>query len=567
MAVPTSIRWQNGPAGATPLDASQLNAQQDWIDARATDAETAAQTAADRAQDAENAAAAAEAPTDAMVSTLATPGSGSQLETVLNGTYASMKTLGPGDNLASVQAWLDQATPLGVKRVVGDVSIAGTLNVPAGTYLDATRATFTQTATLRAAFDMYAGATLVGARVVGLGTDWQNTTAVYDAAAVRVRGAGVTVQGVTGTNLAGAGVYSALAPTGLRVLDCTFTGVGSSVIPPSTGQFSGGVVFGNDGATNVTIRGGSFRDFAQGIVTGSIENFYIGGGLQLGAVGQHGIYTGPLIDAVISGVVIDGVALEGIKCQIADTSPAGSKGVTIGDVTVTGCGSHGIHLANAETVPGTRKFENVVIHDVVVTHAAGGTGDGVKIEYAAGVTVHDFISVGGRRGLAIDGSTGVMVHHGRIQGAADSGVVLASVTGGTFDRIRIVDVATANNAVSEFGVHVTGETSGTLSFSGLRITDASGNTRYGFYIAAGDLTTMQFVNNVSSGNSDYGFRSAAVAATALWIGNDLTGTLGRFLNTPTNATAIADTSGATLAALEAEVNKLKARLRQTFVVN
>lgn len=46
MAVPSSIRWQNLPSKATPVTAERLNDQQDWIDARAGEAETAATEAA-----------------------------------------------------------------------------------------------------------------------------------------------------------------------------------------------------------------------------------------------------------------------------------------------------------------------------------------------------------------------------------------------------------------------------------------------------------------------------------------------------------------------------------------
>lgn len=115
MAVPGTIRWADGEGGGTPVSAARLNEQQDWIDARATEAQAAA--------------AAAEAPTDAMVSTLATPGSGSQLEATLNGTYVravvvtgdGIDPTGVADSTAAMQAKFATA---GATHFV----------IPAGTY-------------------------------------------------------------------------------------------------------------------------------------------------------------------------------------------------------------------------------------------------------------------------------------------------------------------------------------------------------------------------------------------------------------------------------------------------
>jgi hypothetical protein len=209
----------------------------------------------------------------------------------------------------------------------------------------------------------------------------------------------------------------------------------------------------------------------------------------------------------------------------------------------------------------------VSIHDVVINHATAGNGHDVLLEYVNGATVHDVVGQGGQRGIYALGCSGVKIHHNRIVGATRSGIALTSCTDSDVDHNRIVDVATANTVSDEYGIFVSGSTSANLRFLGNKITDAAANAQYCVYVAGGDLTTMSFANNTGSGASDYGFRSAVTTNTALWNSNDLAGASGRFFNVPTNAANIADTSGATLTALETEVNKLKARMRTFFVMN
>lgn len=484
---------------------------------------------------------------------------------------AQFTTAGTGDELTAIQAWLNTPAPLGVKRLVGSASVSSTLTIPAGVYLDASAATITQTGTLRPTFWAKAGATLVGATIVGRGAvEWVNNSSVYAACGVQVTqdDTNVTIRNVTVRNMAGAGVYAPTAPRGLSVLDCHFAGVGSPTIPATTGQFGGGIVVNNNGTTNLTVRGGSITGFAQGINTGTLAGFYIGGGLHIHDIpGQHALYLGSVSDGTISGVFIDGIQLEGIKAQVSDASAADGAGVTIGDITMRNVGSHGVHLANTQTTKGANRLRRVVIHDVTVHHTTAGGGDDINLEYVNNVTVHDCHGTGGARGISALGCAGLNLHHNRHAAFTQSGITLTDVTDSDIDHNRLTDGATTNNVNSEFGIMTQGATTADLRFTGNKITDAAGNTKYAVYVAAGDLTTMSFINNRASGMTDYGFRSAVTTSTALWVGNDLAGALGRFANVPTNAGAIADTTGATLTALEAEVNKLKARMRQTFTVN
>jgi len=485
------------------------------------------------------------------------------------GPTSTIVSAGAGDQTARLTALLAAPAPLGVKQLIGSFTISGTPAVPASTYVDGSAATITQTASLTPALSVGSGSTVHGLTIVGKGTDWVNNSTVYAAAGFSLAASStdVTIENCTITGMAGAGVYSATAPTRLRVLDCRFSGVGSPTIPASTGQYSAGVVINANGATDLTIRGGSIKDFAQGIVTGSVAGVSITGVGRISAVGQHAIYLGSVTKGVISGVRIDGTGLEGIKVQISDASPTHTDGLTIADVVMDSLGSHGVHLANTETVPGTHMARRVTIHDVVTNHTTAGNGHDVVLEYADGATVHDCIGNGGQRGIYALGCTAVKIHHNRTVGATKSGIALTSCTDSDVDHNRIVDVATANTVSDEYGIFVSGASSANIRFFGNRITDAAGNMQYCVYVAGGDLTTMAFANNTGSGASDYGFRSAVTTNAALWNSNDLAGTSGRFFNVPPNAANVANTTGATLSALETEVNKLKQRMRDFYVMN
>ena len=463
---------------------------------------------------------------------------------------------------ANLQAAVDEAATAGAPIAVrGQFQLTGGSIAPSSAVsIDADGATFTQLDDLRPTFVLPANTVLRGGRIVGKGTDWVNTSAVYPACGVQIAGENVTVRDLNVQSMSGAGVYMPSPFAGLRVIDCVLSGVGSGIIPASTGQFSGGVVFGNNGVSGFTIRGGRISGFAQGVVTGSVSDFYIGGGLEVSAAGQHGVYLGAVDGGVISGLLVDGVPLQGVKVQISNSGGSDSELLTIGDVTVRGNGSHGVLVTNVDGAP-TQYNRRVSIHDVVVEHAVGGGGDGISLSAVTNATIHDVVAVGGWRGIRAVNCSQLSVHHNSFSGFAKSGISLSDVSSSDFDHNVLLDGASLNDAADEFGIYVLGTGSTNLRFAHNRISDAAANMKYGIYVAADVLTSAALIGNSSTGMTDYGFRSSATTASQIWLGNTLGGTLGRFFNVPTNAADVADTSGAALAALETEVNKLKARMR------
>lgn len=471
-------------------------------------------------------------------------------------------------DLAALQSAVNTAAAAGATLLVrGAFTLSGGTVAPTGeVHIDAENAVFTQSDNLRPIFNLPANSSLTGGKAVGKGSDWINTSAVYSACAVQVSANDVTVRDFVAENMAGAGVFAPVAVSGLRVLDCFFDGVGPSIIPASKGQYSGGVVFGINGVTGFTLRGGRYRGFAQGVVGGNVSDFFVGGGLELAAVGQHGLYLGAVDGGSVSGLRVNGVPLQGVKAQLSNAGASDTELFTIGDVVIRGNGSHGVLLTNVDSMP-TSYNRRVSVHDVVVEHATGGTGDTVALLGVSNASVHDVIGVGGLRGLRAVESNTLNVHHNSFSNFAQSGMCLTSVTDSDVGFNALRNGGTANDPADEFGFYVTGARSADLRFAHNRIADSAGNLKYAFYIAAGDLSTMSFTGNTSAGVSDYGFRSGTTTNTRVWLGNDLRGLRGQFFNVPSNAAAIADTSAATLAALEAEVNKIKARMRLSGTVN
>lgn len=494
---------------------------------------------------------------------------------LLTSVNARQKLLTPGttaaENRAALTAALNEAATDGAPIALrGSFPISGAPSTPTGAVnIDASEATFTQTDNLTPILVLPSGSRLRGGEFIGKGTDWVNTSSVYAACAIALatNASDVVLIGAKGTGLAGAGVYAASAVTGIRLLFCDFEGVGSGIIPSGTGQYSGGFIINANGSTDIDVYGGSYRGFAQGLHGGTVDDLGIGGDVRLAAAGQHAIYYGPIQSGVISDFIIESAGLEGIKAQItAGTGGEMTTQLVISDGTIREVGSHAVHLANTETPYATRS-RRAIISNLIVDHAAGQGGDTVLLEYVSNALVHNIISNGARRLMRAVESTRLGAHHMQGTGYALSGLRLDNVTDSYFDYVDLIDGSTANDVNEEWGYHIDGASSARLRFTNGSITDALGNSAYLIRVLAGDLATMGFSGMTGSGASSHGFRSHVSTATQMWLANDLQGASGEFFNTPSNAAAIADTSGASLATQELEINKLKARLRALGVIN
>jgi len=468
-------------------------------------------------------------------------------------------------------AIIDASTHGAPLSIRGNFNLTGAAVVPtAPVIVDASDATLNQLDNLRPTIILSSDSVWRGGKIVGKGTDWVNTSAVYDASGIRIdaNATNVVIDSLTVVNMSGAGIDARTSGEGLNVINCNLSGVGSTIIPAQTGQWGGGVVMFDNGRFRIV--GGRIKDFAQGIVTGYVHDFFVGGGIEISSAGQHGIYFGSVQRGTVSGARIVNVPLQGIKSQMW-TPENDTDLYTIGDLVIVNPGSHGILLTNVQTVsPHTLKHRRVVIHDVVLDMGSS-TGDGINLRDIGSVDIHDFMIKGGNVGIrafgsATDTSVNLRVHHGNIRNTLRSALNIVGLTDSSFTHISIIDCATLADAADKFGLILGGANSARIKIYNLDISDAAGNTQYAIYASAGDQSSYEFGFNNATGMSDYGFRSAG-GAVKLWVANDLNGVSGKFFNVPANAAAIADTSGATLVALETEVNKLKQRLRDIKIVN
>lgn len=467
---------------------------------------------------------------------------------------------------ATLQAAVNEASAAGAPlQVRGSFQLTGGTITPMGAVdIDARNSEITQLDSLRTVFSLKSDSRYVGGKLNGKGTDWVNTSAVYAAAAFQIGTAAsnVTIEGVDADNFAGAGVYAPAPGPGLRVINPKFRGVGSGIIPASIGQWGGGIVA-ND-MEDFAVIGGTMSGFAQGMVIGESDRFYIGGGIELSSVGQHGIYLGNAKSGSISGVRVVDVPLQGIKSQISDSTPNDSDLFTIGDVSVRGNGSHAILLTNTQATD-TGRHRRVSIHDLNVNHA--GEGDTVNLQNVTGASVHDIQSRGGNSGLRFTNCSRLNVHDMGFADALGNGVTSVNSTDIDFSNIRITDGSTLSDPTRRFGFYILGALSARIRFMHNIVEDSAARMQYAFYLAGGDIASMDFAHNKSRGMSEYGYRGHQTVSTGMWMGNDLQGSMGRFFNTPPNAANVVDTTGATLLALEAEVNKIKQRLRDFKAYN
>jgi hypothetical protein len=517
-----------------------------------------AQTAADAAA---SSAAAAQSSADSSAASAALVPSpaGDAMDAYMGGSASGLVTqvkartrlvtpagAGTSDTTALQNAINDAATNGAPLSVRGSFSINGSLTVPAKADVEFDRqALVTQTASLTPVFVLtnVSGVRLRNPRVQGLTTDYVNNSGVYQAAAVRLLGTtnDVQIEGGSFLGMAGAGVFMQGGVTDVQIRNVRMTGAGSTYILNTTYNYSGGVVT-DTGASRWTVQGCEISGFAQGVVTGdNMTDVRILNNYVHDIPGQHGFYIETVNGCIVSGNVVRNAALLGMKLQVGTTTSNDVDAAVIADNVFYNVGAQGILLDNPPA--GSPRFRRVNINGNIVRTSAG---NGIEIRYGVGVHCADNAVYGSSAaGIRVASSSTVELVDNRTNSTAFEGIVLSGVTDAVVDGNRVVDPASANGTSTEFGLHVLG-TSSDLTFRDNKVTDSLGNMRYGVYVEAGDLTTMDFLGNRTSGATDYGYRGQATNARS-FRGNSFSGTTGSILTPPSNFTAVSsptsDTSG------------------------
>lgn len=464
------------------------------------------------------------------------------------------------DQTAALQAAVTSASTYGLWLALnGNHVISDALLIPTGGRVDGTRGTLTQTANLKAAFRLTAasGVKIRDVKAIGKTTDYVNDATVYAARAVYVEGASsdIEISGCEFTGWAGAGVYLSATCSGVRMRRNTMTGAGATYILGITYNYSGGIVT-ETGATAWVAEDNDISGFAQGIVTGdNMANVAMINNYIHDIPGQHGIYCETVKSAIISHNLIRNTALLGMKIQIGTTTSNDADTVVVSNNCFSNLGAQGILLTNP--VGGTPRIRRVLVTDNIISIAAG---KGIEANNCVGLNIADNIVYDAVQGVSLNNCSEFTVTRNRISKCTQNGVTITDCQDWDVSFNRIKDPGSLDNASAEFGIAVAGSTTSDGTLRGNKITDSAAKMRYAVYVSAGDLTSIDIIDNQGSGATDYGYRGLATNART-FRGNVFAGTSGAILTGPSNYTAIADTSGAALATLETEVNKLKALVR------
>jgi hypothetical protein len=303
-----------------------------------------------------------------------------------------------GDETSPLNTFLAAASPLGVKKVVGAISVSGTLTLGrAGSYIDMSSATITTSLSASDAVAVTAAnVTLRGGTIVSPAS-WDGTNSAWTYAVVNVTADGFSANGVTLTNVprVGFGVRTADAKiTNCRIVGNypagSYTGVetghfGIQLDPPNSTDGGSGIVSGNH--IQSCVQGVSLANYGAGVGYG-----YAISGNSFYGCHNHGIYQQSGL-----GVVIDGNAFYRCQIPIVTTGQAHSVtgntlftdttggnldkvGISVRDAidcvvsgnTIIGDGTNGNIAIDVSSVSTTTIARNIISDNVIDVTGSGG---------------------------------------------------------------------------------------------------------------------------------------------------------------------------------------------------
>jgi parallel beta-helix repeat protein len=465
---------------------------------------------------------------------------------------------GVTDQRAAIQAGLNTASSAGATYALnGPNAVNGTLTVPSNVTLDMSQGSLTQLATraVTLSIDGAANVRVRGGSIIGKLSDYVNTSQVYASTAISVRGAAsnVVIQDVTIT--AATGIEIANTATDVRVVSNRIFGPGSSAILDNTYNYGAGVVATTTGVFSV--ENNLITGFAQGVVTGEgYSNLRIVNNVIRDIPGQHGLYLETARRGVVAGNIITSTGLCGMKMQMATDAAGDAVDFVLSNNVITQAGAQGILLTNTIANPANR-VKRFVITGNVITDV---NGPGIHGIYSTSVVVaNNIVTNSASTGMTFDRTSGLTIENNRIDGCGDQGIFLANTSQFRLLFNEVLNPASRDVSTTEFGIQI-GTSTSEGEIVGNRALDLAGKMRYGLYIL-GDTTSMRIKDNTTTGATDAGYRGPGTSARAFMNNVFNTGTAGAMVSPPSNYPVLTNTSGAALADLEAEVNKLKDALR------
>lgn len=476
----------------------------------------------------------------------------------LNATFARAFSLHRAagdlsDLQAAVNAAAAQKVPL---HLSGAYTISGTVNIP-----DSIRiigmggVTIAQTAPLTPILlaDGIDDVHIENVTLVGLGTDFVNAETVYGATAIRFTGAceRILIDHITVVGIAGAGVFVTTAATkSVTITNSRITGVGLPAL--GTANYSAGVVV-QDGITDVTISGNDISQIAQGVAVGHGSKRILFTENRIHHTSEHGAYFATSDNYIIEENYFYNTGLLGFKIQNGKAGYT-CKGARIAGNHLDSTGSNSIMITNA-IASGTVFIENIVIEGNII-RASGDTG--IRIDSARALIITNNLINGARFGMRFFKTAGLHATGNKILNTERTGLLLED---GTSLRIESTTILNAGIVGPEkVGLIVQGVVSGlALIDNDIDYDVAAHNDAVLF--GAGTFTGVRVRGNYLRG-ANYGIRpSTALAGIIVWRDNMLVGGLGGSDAVPSFVPLLPNTTGQSLANVEAEVNKVKQILR------
>lgn len=394
-----------------------------------------------------------------------------------------------GDSTDTLNAFLAAASPAGVKRLIGSFSVAGTIAVPAGAYVDLSAATITQTASSTATLDLAAGATILGGKIVGKGADYvAGVTGLPAAVGVRVAANDVTVIGTTLTNHAGAGIFVS-ACSGFRASNVKVVGLGSPTIPANDSSQFG--IYVNAGCTDLTFSQVDVSKVSIGFISSYDTTHLTVNGIRAHDIpGQHGVYIQNGNGLNLANADVWNCNMNGVKLQINATATTDMLGTAVTNVTATSCADTGLTVNNVDAAL-TRKWRGVTISNVTAISCGRGLYLGsLRGAVISAVTVYnsnlDAITFVDSQNVAMNGA--VVDTSGRAA-IRFTGVANGSNDGITVSTLRTNNPGQNNTAGNLSGIYV--NQCANLQLNQWRANSSNGFTDYSLFFASATAAEQQ----------------------------------------------------------------------------
>lgn len=428
---------------------------------------------------------------------------------------------GTTNDLAQINAYLAGA---GKRWLIGEFTVNGTIVVPEGVQVDASRAVITQTASNTTLVSLAAGCTWTGGRLIGKTTDYTPAQGSFtvNKIGIKCEGDSIIVDSPYLEGFGNAGIYANNAP-GIIIRNPTIRGVdglpgattGSRITIASQDAACFGIYF-LANCPDATVENAIITDVSIGLIMSfDTARFTMTNVKFLRVKGQHGAYLQNGNGLRVSHVFGDDVVDDVVKLQIADRANVGvdQYGGTLTDIQGQNCDTVLVIAPVQADLSNSPKLYGFTIENVQgvncnqVAYFKGFRGGLISHILGQNVTSHG-LQMYDMQDIELDGvlinnvgQNGILM--GTTTGAKSSGIAMRS--------IRIHNYGTAGLA-QKYGMVIIGADDYDYAYTtidGVNIRSDTGAGQYGFWFQKGQQETLRVRHLVSQGAGEAGARVAS----------------------------------------------------------